>query len=518
MEDFLYAQVAGRLESLIRKGLLKTGDKLASVRALSKEQGISMSTAYKAYCELEQRGFIEARTKSGYYVRYSRRAIPDTPEPVDKAPGAALGVTPGAIPGAIPGAASGTAKKTADMAPGAPSGASWQNTSDLVDRVLPRFATDATVVRFSMAAPSLELLPRARLSKMMAEALRRDPTGCLGYDQLQGNALLRQQIALQAFRWNGSVKPDDIVTTHGCTEAVTLCLMAVTQPGDTVVLETPTFYGLIRSVRNLGLNVLEIPGNPQTGIDIDYLEKALAKAKEGESRISAGIFIPNFSNPLGACMPDKNKIRLVQLLEKENIPLIEDDIYGDLHFDQARPRTCKSWDKTGNVLLCSSMSKSLAPGYRVGWCIPGKYLDKVLALKRIHGVASTYPTHAAIGLFLANNRFDLHMRHLRKALHTQSLQYIQAIAKYFPKDTRVTQPRGGYVLWVEMNRAVHAFTLFQSAIEEKISISPGPLFSMDERYGHCMRLSFGQTFTPEVDRALRTLGRLVHQAQSIEKK
>lgn len=495
MEDFLYAQVADRLENLIRKGLLKTGDKLSSVRTLSREQGISMSTAYKAYSQLEQRGLIEARTKSGYYIRYSPRAYPGVPDP--PAPADMRGLWPGA----------GERPAAMDVR--------RLSNADILDKVLTNLPDD-TIVRFSLATPSVELLPTARLNKTLMEAIRRSPNSCVGYDQVQGNTLLRQQIALQAFRWGGSVKPEEVVTTHGCIEAVTLCLMAVTRPGDTVALETPTFFGLIRSVQSLGLNVLEIPGSPHTGVDLDYLENAIVQSRTGETtgapRIKACLFVPNFSNPLGACMPDGHKIRLVEMLERENIPLIEDDIYGDLHFDQARPRTCKSWDTTGNVLLCASVSKSLAPGYRVGWCIPGRYTDKVISLKRIHSISSTHPTHAAVGLFLANNRFDLHMRHLRKALHTQCLQYIQAIARYFPKDTRVSQPRGGYVLWVEMNRAVHALTLFQSAIGEKISISPGPLFSMDDRYGHCMRLSFGQSFTPEIEKALRTLGRLVHQA------
>ena len=478
MEDFLYAQVAERLEGLIRKGLLKTGDKLASVRALSREQGISLSTAYKAYSQLEQRGLIEARTKSGYYIRFTPRAHPGIP----------------GIPG-IQGVPGIPAPKGVEL-----------STAEMVDRVYNNLADD-TIVRFSLAAPSLDLLPMARLNKTLMEAVLRYPDSCIGYDHVRGNQLLRQQIALQAFNWGGSVTGDEVITTHGCMEAVTLCLRAVTRPGDTVALETPTFFGLIRGVQSLGLNILEVPGNPDTGIDLDFLERALAKTK-----VKACLFVPNFSNPLGACMPDENKIRLVELLARENIPLIEDDIYGDLHFDKARPRNCKSWDKTGNVLLCASISKSLAPGYRVGWCIPGRFADKVLSLKRIHSISATHPTHAAIGLFFANNRFDLHMRHLRKALHTQSLQYIQAISRYFPADTRVTQPRGGYVLWLEMNPALNAFTLFQSAIEEKISISPGQIFSMDERYSHCMRLCFGMPYTPAVDKALKTLGRLVHQA------
>ena len=469
MENFLYEQVADKLERLIRKGVLRTGDKLVSVRGLSEEQGISLSTAFKAYSELEQKGLIEARTKSGYYVRYTPRALPSTPQRP----------------------------------------AEGNTHEDILNRVYTDLSSDETIVRFAMAAPSVELLPRARLQKTLMDVARNHPDGCLSYANGQGDPTLRRQLALHAFSWGGSLTEADIVTTHGCMEAVNLALQAVTQPGDTVAVETPTFFGLLRAVQNLGLRVLEVPVDPETGVDIDWLERAMER-----TTIKACLFVTNFSNPLGACMPDERKARLVDLLARKDIPLVEDDIYGDLYFGDARPRTCKSMDKTGNVLLCSSVSKSLAPGYRVGWCIPGRHLQRVMELKRIHSLSSTHLTHAVIGQFFAHNRWDLHMRQLRKALHTQSLAYIDAIARYFPPDIKVTQPKGGYVLWLEMNRAVQSLALFQAAIEEKISISPGQLFSLDQRYSHCMRISFGLPYTPAIDKALRTLGKLVREASA----
>lgn len=475
METFLYEQVADKLEKLIRKGVLKTGDKLVSVRGLSEEQGISLSTAFKAYSELEQKGLIEARTKSGYYVRYTPRALPSVPSrPAEGQNGLGEG----------------------------------RSNEEILQRVYTD-QSDETVVRFSLAAPSVGLLPKARLQKTLIETIRNHPEGYLGYANAQGDPTLRRQLALHAFNWGGALTEEDIVTTHGCLEAVTFALRAVTEPGDTVAMETPTFFGLLRAVQNLGLKVLEVPGDPETGIDLDWLETALERAP-----VKACLFVTNFSNPLGACIPDDRKARLVNMLARRDIPLIEDDIYGDLYFGESRPRTCKSIDKTGNVLYCSSISKSLAPGYRVGWCIPGRHLERVLELKRIHSITSTHLTHAAIGQFFAHNRFDLHMRQLRKALHTQSLAYIEAIARYFPPDIRVTQPKGGYVLWVEMNRSVQSLALFHAAMAEKISISPGQLFSVDQRYGHCMRISFGLPYTPAIDKALKTLGKLVREASA----
>lgn len=249
-----------------------------------------------------------------------------------------------------------------------------------------------------------------------------------------------------------------------------------------------------------------MPADPETGIDLDYLKGALA---EGEIKVC--LFVANFTNPTGSCMPAGNKKRLVEILAQREIPLIEDDIYGELYFGKERPRTCKSFDRKGLVMLCSSVSKTLAPGYRVGWCLPGRYKEKVLGIKRMNTVSSATPTQAAIAHFFLTGRFDLHMRKLRKALHTQCLRYLQAIAAYFPDDTRVSRPQGGYVLWVEMNEKVDAFSLYKRALQHDILISPGQIYSAQASYPNYIRLSFGAPFTPEIDESLKTLGKLVFE-------
>lgn len=465
--DFLYLRVAERLEKLITQGVLKTGDKLLSVRALSKEQGISMSTAYKAYAHIENKGWIEARPKSGYYVRFTPSRYPP-------------------IPKALPLVALQDA-----------------NVETMLTAMHNNLSQEG-MVRLSQATPSIELLPGKRLSKTMAEVVRNRVDYGTGYESLQGNESLRRQIARYAFNWGGTINEGEVITTQGCMEALVLCLKAVTKPGDVVAIESPTFFNIFNVIHSLGLTVLEIPTHPHTGPDLDYLEHALAKVP-----VSACLFITNFSNPTGYCMPNESKKRLVELLALREIPLIEDDIYGELYFGKTRPRTCKSYDRNGLVLLCSSISKSLAPGYRVGWCIPGQFAHKVLHLKLINTISSATPTQAAVGLFFETGRFDLHMRHLRKALHMQSLLYLQAIAEFFPEDTKVTQPQGGYVLWLELHKNVDAFALFQSALRHQIGIAPGPLFSARAHYTNYIRLSFGAPFTSTIEKSLRTVGKLV---------
>lgn len=366
--------------------------------------------------------------------------------------------------------------------------------------------TEAGVVQLSLAAPGYELLPTAKLNKCMLEALRSSPTSCLHYENIPGNPELRQQLARLAFNWGGNCSPDDVVVTHGCMEALSFCLQAVTRPGDTVAIERPTYFGIFGLLKNLGLRALEVPTDPHTGPDLDFLRNAIR-----EQEISAALFIPTFNNPLGSLMPDRHKKELVHMLTEREIPLVEDDIYGEMYFGKTRPRTCKSFDTEGLVLYCSSVSKSLAPGYRIGWCQPGRFRAKVLQNKLSQCITTASPTQAAIAHFCANGRFDLHLRHLRKALHTQCLRYWQAIEEFFPSETRVSQPQGGYVLWLELPENVDSFDLYHRARQHQISIAPGGIFSMRGCFRNHLRLGFGNPYTPEIEQSLKTLGSLVRE-------
>jgi DNA-binding transcriptional MocR family regulator len=468
INDFLYVQIATRLENQIRQNLLKSGDKLPSVRALSEEQGISLSTAFKAYVELESMGMIEARPKSGYYVKILPARFSRAPE-----------VKP-------------PLKKIRQV-----------NVSQMIAMIYENMQQEG-VLRLSQSAPPTNLIPLAKLNKSMAEAIRKSPNGNISYENVQGNISLRKQIAKQAFSWGGSITENDVVTTQGCMEALVFCLRAVTRPGDTVAIESPTYFGIFNVMLSLELNVLEIPVHPDQGADIEYLKKAMDKVD-----IKACLFVTNFSNPVGSCMPDEKKEQLVRLLTKKKIPLIEDDIYGEIYFGKSRPRTCKSFDKKGWVLLCSSVSKTLAPGYRVGWCIPGRFKERIIQIKSMHTVTSATPTQAAIAHFFETGRYDLHMRNLRRALYTQCQRYMQAILDYFPPNTKMTQPRGGYVLWIELDKNIDAFKLYQDAVAKNISIAPGQIFSTDSRFTHFIRISFGISFDDTVDKSIRILGNLI---------
>ena len=468
--DHKYIDVADRIEKLIENGVLKVGDKLLSVRALSKEQGISLSTAFQSYYHLESKGLIEARPQSGYYVKFSPEHVLDLPtccEPLNDA-----------VPVSV---------------------------DEMINSVYHDLNNDK-LIHFSMGVPSIQLLPAAKLNKAVTQAIRESKSSCMGYEHIQGNVSLRRQIARQAFNWGGTPGEDDIVVTAGCVEALALCIKAVTKPGDTVAIESPTYFAVFQVMESHGLKVVEIPNHPEYGIDLDYLEMAIPRFD-----IKACLFVCNFNNPMGSCMPDENKKRLVEMLAKKEIPLIEDDIYGEMYFGKTRPKTCKSFDKKGLVLHCSSFSKSLAPGYRIGWIIPGKFKDRVIKLKRMHTVSTNTLAQAAIALFLSNGRYELHLRHLRRALHMQSLKYVQAICEYFPEDTCITRPQGGFVLWVELNKKIDTYKLHKKALKQNIGIAPGQIFSSQNRFANCFRLSYGEPWSNRIEEGIKTLGKLVKE-------
>jgi DNA-binding transcriptional MocR family regulator len=434
---------------------------------LSKEHGISMSTTLQAYYHLEGKGLIESRPQSGYFVRYNPSRFPMRPD------------------------------KSKPL-----SAVRNKNVDAIISEVYEDWR-DPRVTLFSLSVPAPELLPLARLNKAMLQALRDLPASGTSYEQIRGNESLRRQIARGAMTWEGRLTEEDLITTAGCMNAISYCLMAITKRGDTVAVESPAYFGTLRLLNSLGLKVLELPTHPDTGVDPDDMKLAIA-----HHSIKACLFVSNFSNPLGFCMPDEQKKAMVELLAGHGIPLIEDDLYGDVYFGKTRPKSCKSFDTEGNVLWCSSISKTLAPGYRVGWVAPGRYIDDVRRMKLYHSITSATPQQAAIANFLATGRYEHHLRKLRSTLHANSLQYIRAISDYFPEGTRVSHPQGGFILWVELDKRIDTYQLYREAMKHRISIAPGAMFSMQERYLNCMRLSYGMPWSTTLDKALKKLGHL----------
>jgi DNA-binding transcriptional MocR family regulator len=466
-----YEQLAEHMTAMIERGALRPGDRLPSVRELSRQQRVSVSTVLESYQLLENRGLVEVRPQSGHYVRARRSAQLLEPRASTRRSLTAVKVS----------------------------------VSDLVHEVS-RAMTDPEVVPLGAAVISAELLPTEKLNRMTG-LLARD-AGALGvaYPPAAGFPRLRRAIARRSVDWGCALAPDDIITTLGCMEALHLCLRAVTRAGDAIAVETPTFYGLLQLFEFLELKVCEVPAHPRTGIDLEQLEATL---KAGP--VKACVLTANFNNPLGTLMPDEHKERLCALLARHEVPLIDDDIYGDLAHDGSRPRPVKAFDKKGMVMLCGSVSKTIAPGYRVGWVAPGRWLERVERLKFAHTVASPAIPQMAIAEYLDNGGYDHHLRQLRRRLAANLQCFTDAVAEHFPPGTRVSRPQGGFVLWIELPAGLSSLDLYAAALDEAICVAPGPIFSAKQRFTGCIRLNCGHLWSEPMERSIRTLGRLAHE-------
>jgi DNA-binding transcriptional MocR family regulator len=443
------------------------------VRKASRQHRVSLTTVVQAYLTLENRGLVEGRPRSGFYVRYPARLNLSEPE---------------------------------TSRPGQRDGASADSRT-VVATVFDSLSM-RDIIQLGAGVPSSELLPGHKLNRMIAAAARRAGVAAIEYAAPPGCMALRRALSRRALDWGLKVSPDEIITTNGCMEALTLSLRAVTNPGDTVAIESPTFFGIIQLLQQLNLKALEIPTHPGRGLDLDALDRVLRRR-----RINACLAIPNFNNPLGSLMPRAAKERLVAMLSQRQIPLIEDDLYGDLHFALERPHVAKSFDKHGLVLLCGSFSKSLAPGFRVGWLVPGRFFDKTKDLKcSSTGATATLP-QLALADYLTTGGYDRHLRGLRAALKRQVQQVSHAVAESFPPETKMTRPSGGFAVWVELPSRIDSLKLHARALAEKISIAPGPLFSPRQSYRNFVRLTCGQPWSPKIERAIGVLSFLVRRKQ-----
>lgn len=465
---FRYQSIASSIEEQINMGVLKSGDKLPSVRILQKEYGVSISTVLQAYYNLEAKSLVESKPRSGYYVVFSKDKLLKNPEKTSPNPIAIL-----------------------------------KNKSDIIIDLYQNLR-DKKSINFSLGVPSPELLPIARLSKTMHETIIKLDAGGTYYDSIQGSENLRRQIAQRTLLWGGNLREKDIVITAGCTSALSLSLMAVTKAGDTIVAESPTFFGILQLANTLGLKVIELPTESTSGMDLNALKAVLKKQV-----VKAIVLISNFNNPLGSVMPDEHKKEIVKIIQQYQIPLIEDDICGEIYFGKNRPSTCKSFDNSGLVLWVGSFSKTLAGGYRVGWVAPGKFLPEVMRLKLCLSSSTATIPQETIANFLVKGRYDYHLRKLRQTLHTNSLRYISTIGTYFPKDTRVSKPNGSFLLWVELNPNVDVKELYKEAKQNGIIFTPGTVFTLQNQYNNCMRLSYGLTWSAKVEMALKELGKLL---------
>ena len=460
-----YRQVADRLTRLIEEGAFGPGAAAPSVRELSRQWQVSISTVLKAYYLLEAQGLLVPRPRSGFYVNTRLPSAPPEPALSDPEPD--------------------------------PSSVGMR---ELITMIVLRDTLNPKLIQLGAAHPAQELTATRQLNRIMAAAARRMGDRAGLYMAPPGNKPLRQQIVQHAVNAGCTLDADEIVITSGCGEAVSSCLQAVCRPGDTVAVESPICFDVFQYLENLGLKALEIPTHPRDGISLE----ALAFALQNNS-VQACLVISNFNNPLGSCIPDDHKEALVNLLARHDIPLIENDIFGDIHFAAKRPLSAKAFDADGRVLWCASFSKTLSPGLRVGWAAPGRYRSTVAWLKYSTSLATGTLPQVAVAAFMAEGGYRQHLRRIRRIYQQRVAELRRAVIRYFPRDIRVTDPSGGYLLWIELPEAIDTLALYRSALEEGIAITPGHLFSAGDRYRNFIRLN-AANWSEAAEPAIRRLG------------
>lgn len=466
-----YERVAEQLRTAIGDGAFAPGARLPGLRTACANYGVSLSTALQAYRQLEAEGLIQARARSGYFVRERELASRPEPRPVPL---------------------TGTTEAISVSA-----------------RVLEMIGASQRPRCLNLGAtlPDPALLPARALRRMLAEAAAA-PTAIAAYGSIAGEPALREGIAHRMALIGVRTSPDEIVTTNGGMEALSVALQTVARPGDTVAVESPTFYGLLQVLEGLGLRALELPTDPRTGLDP---ERAPGMARDAGAR--ALVTIPNAHNPLGFSMADDAKQALVRGCARTGLPIIEDDVYGELSPEARRPAPLKAWDDSDSVLLCSSFSKVLSPGLRVGWLIAGPRAPRAAEIKfRSSGTAATAPQRA-VAEYLRRGQYDRLVRNAARHYGMRLERLRDHVAAHFPAETRISRPVAGFTLWVELPNDIDATSIYRRALERDIVIAPGELFAPGDRYRHCLRLNAAVADDARVQEAVRQLGRLVSDTE-----
>ena len=462
-----YQRVQLRIESLIQNGTLRPGDRVPSIREICHRERVSKITVMQALSNLEAKSLVQARPRSGFYVRsLVRLPLPQLPavSPQPREP----------------------------------------RLSDDVARVF-RDLQKLGTIALGAGTPDAALLPTGEIARCISRAARMHVSKFGSYSMCDTDLPLRREIALRLARTGAVVSPDEIIITHGCMDALNLSLRAVAKPGDTVLVEAPTYFGLLQMIESLGMKTLGVPASCSEGLDVTAFEKALK-----QHTIAACLLIPSFGNPHGANLSDERRQAIVDIARKHEVPIIENDIYGELGFEQPQPRPLKSMLGAGDVILCGSLSKSLSPAMRVGWAVAGRHAENVRRLKWITSITTPHVTSLAAADYLKSGGFDRHLRALRKTLEIQMCKISNAIGESFPQGTALSRPRGGYFLWAELPTRIDSLKLRDAAMEKNISICPGPIFSVGGEFHHFIRLNCALALNENVLLAIETVGGIAH--------
>lgn len=464
----IYERIVEEIASAISHGQLLPGSRVPSVRDYASNYGVSLNSVKTAYRLLEDRGLIFARPQSGYFVCENLPELSDSHSEI--------------------------ADTTVLQLSGI---------DNLLALIL-KHQRKGDCVDLALACPEGECFyPLNRLRKLTTRMARSTVTFQPCYTMPPGSLRLRTQIARRGLHLGMQLSADDILITHGTMEALNIAVRAATNPGDTVALETPTFFNLYPMLEQLGRKIVNIPTNPRQGMCLDSLEKLVA-----HENIAAVITVPSAHNPLGFTMPVDARKRLANMAAHHCFAVIEDAMYAELQFNAPPVPNIKAFDEGGWIMVCASYTKTIAPDFRLGWLDAGRFRNVAHQMKFNTSVSESLLLSEILGIFLENGSYDLHLRHLKR-LYIRQIDAVRAcIANSFPAGTRVSRPQGGFILWIELPDGVDTITLFHAAITEKILCMPGIVCSGLKLFSHCLRLAVCFVLDDEHRNAIKRLGEL----------
>ncbi|WP_339802144.1 PLP-dependent aminotransferase family protein [uncultured Marinobacter sp.] len=473
-KSFLYESVSEQLRHHIYQGSYHAGEKLPSVRELSRLFRVSVNTILQCFRQLEADGLIYRHPRTGVYVSHR-----------------------------LPGGSSAGSVVTPlfSMLPVEVS------LSEEILRYMEPHVTQP-MVRLGIAMPDPVIMPIERIMQTYRDITRSQAENVWQYIHPRGEERFIQQLTRRSLNYPVPMAEGDMLVTNGCMEAIELALRAVTRPGDTIAIETPTYYGSLLALEVMGRRALPIPTDATTGIDLNGLERALR-----QGRIAACLVSANAQNPLGSLMPAEAREKLAWLAARYNVPVIENDIWGDTVFGEPPPPV-KAYDRDGMVIYCNSFSKTLMPGMRLGWISPGRFLHRVLELKQVSSITTASLPQLVMARLMETGFYYQHLRHLRALLEQQVSEIADLAKQYFPAGTRITSPAGGCVLWLELPDTIDCSRLYLEALANGIHVFPGQVFSPGPQHSNCLRLNAGSPASQDMEAAIRRLGVLCHQQLS----
>lgn len=478
----LYRQICERLREAILAGELLEGTRLPTERALAHALGINRTTVMNAYNQLASEGLIEGHVGRGTVVKRTYFNQQSDDDLNSDMPSWLYGL---------------------DASEDAILGADARILSELAATT-----EQDDIISFAAASPAPDLLPIEIMHSILEDSLTEARELALGYRPVEGLQILRRGIAARMRKRGIPVDMQHILILSGSTQGIGLIARMLLNPGDEVVVETPTYLGALQTFRVLGARVIGVPTDNE-GMRVDLLESILARRRPRFIYVQ-----PTFHNPTGMVLSKERRRRLLTLARRYQTPILEDDPYGEMYYEHDAPQPLKAMDTHGHVLYLSTFSKILAPGLRVAWLVaPEPVIERLSLHKQIFDLNTSALSQWFVSEIIRRDLLDEHLARVRQHYHHKRDLMLQAIHTHWPAEVRVNQPQGGINLWCRLPGDMRSRLLLREAAQERVSFVIGEPFHVDGGGQNTMRLSYASAHDEQIEEGIRRIGTVMRRIQ-----